>query len=190
MSRRVLWAAVGIVLVSSLSQIASAQGETETTIEVRAVPAPIPEVADSVAAILTTSDGSPIGGARIEFRVQVDLLGERTAYLGTSMTGATGEARVPFTPRSSTQVIEARFDGDESAGLAAATRTGPVSFPESRIVEIPLERPESQLSLLRSVLPRALGIIVAGLWLFFTAVSVSLIRDIRRGSEGGAAAGT
>lgn len=189
MSLRAPLIVVGIVLMSGLSQVAAAQGDTETVIEVRAVPAPIPELADSVAATLTTSDGSPIGGAMIEFRVQVDLLGDRTAYLGTALTGASGEARIPFTPRSSTHMIEARFGGDESAGLAATTRTGAVTFPDSRVVELSVQRPESQLALLRSVLPRALGIVVAGLWLFFTVVSVSLIRDIRRGSEGGAAAG-
>lgn len=177
---------VGLVLLApGFSQNASAQGETETTIVVRSVPAPIPEVADSVAATLTTVDGSPVGGARIEFRVQVDLLGARTAYLGESMTGATGEARVPFTPRSSTQVIEARFAGDQTAGLAATVGTGPVSFPESHVEQILVERPESQLSLLRSVVPRVLGIVVAGLWLFFMFVAVSLARDIRRGSRGG-----
>ncbi len=173
----------GFVLALSLVGTAAAQEGIETQISVRAVPAPVPEVADSVAAILTQSDGTPIGGAEIEFRVQVELLGSRTAYLGRAMTGATGEARIPFVPRATSHTIEAKYAGDASVGLAPATGLGAVSFPPSRVVPMPAERPESQLATLRTVAPRVMGIVVAGLWLFFVLVTVSLVRDIRRPSR-------
>ena len=184
MKRALRGTILGLFLAFAFTAVAAAQESIETEITVSAVPAPVPEVADSVAATLTQADGTPVGGAEVEFRVQVELLGSRTAFLGSAVTGATGEARIPFVPRAISHTVEARFAGDPSAGLAATTGVGSVSFPSDRIVPPPIDRPESALSTLRTVVPRVMGIVVAALWIFFMVATVWVVRGVRRASSG------
>jgi hypothetical protein len=169
------------LLLAALPGAALAQeGEAAPTrLEIRAQPAPTPELSDFVAATLRDVDGAPIGGARISFSIHVDFLGGRMAALGSAATDATGVALVPITPRTDTVRVQATFAGD--ADHAPSDATADVRFPDARVVAIDLEPEPSQLETLRIVVPRVIGIVVGALWIFFALATAYVIRAVRRG---------
>lgn len=172
--------AFGIV---SMPTIATAQDPAPepTTLEVGVQLAPKPELPDYAVATLRTVDGSPVGNAEVGFGVQTDFLGGRVASLGHATTDATGIARMPMTARDVEQGIVARFGGDES--FAPSEASAVVRFPDERVVPVGIEASSSPLSSLRTVTPRVIGIVVAGLWLFFALATVYVVRSVRRGGE-------
>jgi hypothetical protein len=159
---------------------ALAQDIETTTISVQVERSSLPELPDHVAARLTGPSGEPIAGVSIDFWTKVEILGPRSAMLGAAMTDATGIARVPITPRSPEYEVRAEFKGSDL--YAPAENDVVLTFPPERVDPVEVAAPTSPLATLRTVMPRAMGIVVAALWLFFVAAVFYVIRTIYRHS--------
>lgn len=159
---------------------AFAQSVEETSLRVQVEGSALPELPDNVVARLSTDLGEPIAGALIDFWAEVEILGTRTALLGTAITDATGVARVPISPRRPDYRIRATFAGNE---LYAPVETAVVlSFPAERVEPVEISAPASPLATLRTVMPRAMGIVVALLWIFFAVAVFYVVKTIHRHS--------
>ena len=155
---------------------ALAQGAVETSLRVQIERSVLADISDNVAARLTTTSGEPIPGAPIEFWAVVEILGPRSARLGRAVTDATGIARVPITPRRADYEIRASFEGDDL--YAPAESTVVLTFPTERVDPVEVTAPASPLNTLRTVMPRAMGIVVALLWIFFAAAVFYVVKTI------------
>lgn len=151
------------------------------TLTVRLQTATLPDLPDNIAARLTDASGDPISGAQIRFAVQVDILGTRNAVLGTAETDATGVALMPLTPRRAEYTVKATFEGSEVA--APAETVMPITFPDDKVQQIEIVAPPSALGSLETVMPRAMGIVVALLWVFFAGAVVYVVRTLHRAPE-------
>ncbi len=178
MRRLPYFAALTIGLLAVPSVTALGQSNEKTSISIQVERSTLPELPDSVAARLLTESGEPISGAEIELWIEVEILGYRSALLGTATTDATGVARVPITPRHLDYQIRARYGGEDPYEAAEATAT--LSFPADRVDPVEVVAPNSLLASLRSVMPRAMGIVVALLWVFFAAAVFHVIKTIKK----------
>lgn len=171
---------MALVACLFLGPMAAADGNP-TMITVGLEPAFIADVSDNATARVTTADGAPLGNMTVEFRLAVELLGARTAFLGTAVTDANGVARFPLIARQPVHVVEARFEGTEA--YAGSVGTGSLQFPQERLRPVSFASPESQLTSLRVVLPRVLGLVVAALWALFAVMSVRVVLAVRNSPE-------
>ncbi|MDP3984410.1 MAG: carboxypeptidase-like regulatory domain-containing protein [Acidimicrobiia bacterium] len=174
MSTGVLWLAVSLVAAVP----ASAQEQESTSLVLGVERSVIPELPDHVSARLTDADGDPIGNALISFWVEVELLGSRRAFAGSATTDATGTARVPVTPRQQTYQVRATYEGNDT--FQATEKLAALEFPVERVTPIQIIAPPSQVQTLRMAMPRAMGIVVAILWLFFAAATVYVAQSVRK----------
>ena len=170
----VLWLTVSLLAAVP----ASAQEQESTSLVLGVERSVIPELPDHVSARLTGADGDPVGNAPITFWVDVELLGSRRALLGSAKTDATGTARVPITPRQQTYQVRAIYEGNET--FLTSEGTAALEFPTERVTPIQIVAPPSQIRTLRLVMPRAMGIVVAILWLFFATATVYVVGTVRR----------
>jgi hypothetical protein len=157
-----------------------AQDGAETSLGIQLERSSLPELPDNVAARLTTGSGEPVAGASIELWATVEILGVRSASLGTAVTDATGIARLPISPRRPDYEIRAEYAGNELYSPAEATVV--LSFPEDRVDPMETAAPASRLATLRTVMPRVMGIVVALLWIFFAAAVFYVVKTIHRHS--------
>jgi hypothetical protein len=156
---------------------AQAGSTQETSIAVQIEGSTLAGVPDNVAARLTARSGTPVAGVPVEIWMVVEILGARTAPLGTAVTDATGVARVPITPRRSDYEIRATFEGTD---LYAPSETAVViTFPAETVEPVEITAPVSPLANLRTVMPRVMGIVVALLWIFFGAAVFYVVKTIR-----------
>lgn len=167
--------AFSLAFLAALAVPAVGQDEG-TMIGVQVERASLPDLPDNVAGRLSTSSGDPISGAELHFWAEVEILGTRSARLGTATTDATGVARVPITPRRTDYRIRVSFLGSEAH--APAETTAELSFPAERVDPVEVSAPSSPLSSLRTVMPRAMGIVVALLWVFFAAAVFYVVKNI------------
>lgn len=171
---------VGAVVLASLagSMRAAAQEQEPPALVIAIERSALPDLPDHTSARLTDPDGNPIGNAEITFWFELELLGPRRAFAGSAMTDATGTARIPVTPRQETYRVRASYAGDQIHPAVEATAV--LDFPKERVTPIQIFAPPSQVQPLRIVMPRAMGIVVALLWLFFAAATVYVVRSVRR----------
>lgn len=184
--RRLRHHAVGalfVLLLIPLGLSALAQSEATASLDIQVERSALPELPDNVAARLSTGSGEPIAGASIEFWAEVEILGTRSALLGTATTDATGMARVPISPRRPDYEIRASFAGNEVYEPIETTVI--LSFPTERVEPVQIAAPTSSLVGLRTVMPRAMGIVVALLWVFFAAAVFYVVKTIHRDSTTG-----
>ena len=167
---------LAVLLLTWLGVPALGQSSEGTDLAVRVERASLPDLPDNIAARLSTDSGEPISGAQIDFWAEVEILGTRRARLGTATTDATGVARVPITPRRTDYRIRVTFAGSEAH--AAAETTAALSFPAEKVDPVEISAPSSPLSSLRTVMPRAMGIVVALLWIFFAAAVFYVVKTI------------
>lgn len=168
-------ALVAIQLVVGATAAAAAAG---TRIQVRTQPPAKAGLESRIAATLTTEAGSPVTGAEVSFGAVVELLGGRTALLGTAITDATGTAAVPFTPRTAEYRIVATFGGDEQhAGTQVEQR---LTFPPDTVMPYAhLHGHHQLLAPVREVMPGAIGLVVVLLWLGLLVLARRTVRTIR-----------
>jgi hypothetical protein len=133
------------------------------------------ELADVLAARLTTPDGAPIGEARIRFWVRTQLVGERYAFAGEAPTDSSGVARLPFLPHKDSYDVRVTFDGDEEWDSAEAIV--PIEFPRATRYS---ESDSQPLGSLRFVMPRVMGIVLSLFWTMLIGLAVWTIRSFRR----------
>ena len=162
---------------------ALAQSGGEVSLGVQVERSALPDLPDNVAARLSTGSGEPIGGASVDFWAEVEILGTRSALLGTATTDATGVARVPIFPRRPQYEIRVSFAGNEL--YAPVETTTVLTFPTERVEPVQITTPTSSLAGLRTVMPRAMGIVVALLWIFFVAAVFYVVKTIHRDSTTG-----
>jgi hypothetical protein len=176
MSRGFFGASLLVATLAWLPAPALAQGAQNPAITLAVERSSLPELPDRVTARLTGEGGEPISGAVIDFWIEVEILGDRRAWLGSANTDATGVARVPIVPRRSEYEIRATFDGNDL--YAATETTSRLVFPEERVEPVEVVAPPSPLTTLRAVMPRAMGIVVALLWIFFAIAVTYVIKTI------------
>lgn len=167
--------ALVFLVVAPLGPPTLAQSGEETSLRVQVERSSLPELPDNVAAFLTAS-GEPVAGATIEFWAEVEIVGARSAFLGSAVTDATGAARVPIWPRRAEYRIRAVFGGHEQHPPAEATVN--LAFPADRVDPVEITAPISPFDTLRTVMPRAMGIVVALLWVFFAAAVLYVVRTM------------
>jgi hypothetical protein len=156
--------------------VAVGQSGGVTTISIQVERSTLPDLPDNVAARLSDGSGQPISNAPITFWVEVEILGARSAFLGSATTDATGVARVPITPRYPEYRVRAVFAGDDAR--APAESAASLTFPAERVYPVEISAPGSPLATLRTVMPRAMGIVVALLWVFFAAAVFYVVKTI------------
>jgi hypothetical protein len=169
-----------LLLLAPVGLPAQAQGDGDASIRIQVERSALPELPDNVTARLSTDTGDAIGSVPITFWVSVEILGSRSAFLGTATTDATGVARVPITPRYPEYLIRAEFEGNDLYSPAEISSL--LSFPVERVDPVEISAPASPLTTLRTVMPRVMGIVVAFLWLFFAAAVFYVVKTIHRHS--------
>lgn len=177
--KRFLVLAPVVATLLAIAPAAAAQeepGGSETRITITLENSARPEIADSIAARLTEADGKPVGNAPVEFWIATNFLGDRYAFIGTAFTDATGVARLQLVPHRQTYQARATFDGD--AEYAPTEASAQIRFRPQRVVAFAPEDP-TQLGELRTVMPRAIGIVVAILWALLLGIWFVTVRRLR-----------
>ncbi len=141
------------------------------------------QISDRIAAQLVAYDGSPIGGAEIEFRREIEFLGPRLVVLGRGTTDATGVAQVPIKATDDRLRVEVRFAGNER--YASSVTTADVAVPRGSVradgeagFEPP--RPGVGLGQLASVMPLVIAGATFGVWIALLVLVLVTLRGIRR----------
>ncbi len=126
-------------------------------------------------ATLVSSSGKPIGEQEVSFYQTVDLLGTRSAFLGTATTDSTGVAALAYVAtQTGGQSFVARFAG--AKGLAKSEATAQVQIIQSKQV---FEQPAAPFGLVGQWLPYVLGALVLGVWVLLAGLLLSTIAGIR-----------
>jgi hypothetical protein len=141
------------------------------------------QISDRIAAHLVAYDGSPIGGAEIEFRREIELLGPRLVLLGRATTDATGVAQVPIRATDARLRVEVRFAGDDR--YAPSATTVDVVVPKASVraagqAAFEPPRPGIGLGQLAAVMPLAIAGATVGVWVALAALIFVTLRGIRR----------
>lgn len=176
-----LVALIGVAIASPTTPSAMAAESTPTRLRLEIDEPSQPELPYRIAATLTTPDGTPVNGASVSLHAVVDVLGERTAPLGTGTTDAAGTTSVAITPRKPTYQIVARFDGDSDH--AATEHTESVTFPDDAVVPFAANETHDLLTPIRATMPRAISVAVATLWGGLLLLAVWTVLAIRRHGE-------
>ncbi len=172
----------GLVVVAPAEVAASHLGDgvpDPTTVSVSFVRSVQKAISDRMAARLVAYDGSPIGGAEIEFRREIEFLGPRLVSLGRSATDSTGVARIPIVATDERLRIEVRFAGNER--YAPSVTTVDVVVPPGSVrggagFEPP--RPGVGLGQLASLMPLAIAGATVGVWVVLVALVLMTLRGI------------
>jgi hypothetical protein len=140
-------------------------------------------ISDRIAAHLVAYDGSPIGGAALEFRREIEFLGPRLVLLGRATTDATGVAQVPIRATDARLRVEVRFAGDDRYAPSVTVvdvlvPKGSVRAPGQAAFEPP--RPGVGLGQLAAVMPLAIAGATFGVWMVLFALVLVTLRRIRR----------
>jgi hypothetical protein len=168
---------LSLIWLPAFSLPVQAEGSQQTSITIQIERSTLPGIPDYVAARVATDSGQPVASLPVEVWAVVDILGPRSAPLGTAITDATGVARVPITPRRSEYEIRAVFKGSDL--YAPAETVVVLTFPAERVEPVEITAPASPLATLRTVMPRVMGIVVALLWILFLAAVFYVVKTIR-----------
>ncbi len=124
-----------------------------------------------LSATLTTSDGKPISDREIRFVQTVDTFGTQDAFLGSSVTDATGNATLLFQPaQTGTARLKAQFTGDAQLAAQSATFSQPVTtaLPAFKSDPLPLAGVATVLSVSVAVGAWVLWAVLIGVLLMTT----------------------
>lgn len=144
------------------------------------------QISDRLAAQLVAYDGSPIGGAEVEFRREIEFLGPRLVVLGRGTTDATGVAQVPIRATQGRLRVEVRFAGDARYAPTEATvdvAVPPGSVRGQREAGFEPPRPGVGLGQVAAVMPLAIAGAALGVWVVLIALALVTLRGIIRGRE-------
>lgn len=130
-------------------------------------------------ATLRTADGKAVNEREVDFYQEIDFMGGREIYLGSSLTDSTGSAAIAYQPsQEGRQTIKVYFVGDTD--LAAVGAAGSIDVTA---VVPPFETERLPLGPVRLWLPSILVLLVLGTWAALFAVLVGTVRGVRAASS-------
>ena len=129
-----------------------------------------------VVGTVTTTAGSAVNGVAVRVYINVSAFGGRSALLGSALTDASGEARIPVRPDRVSYEMRATFAGNENLAPSEIVKT--IGIPPEELRPSLEPAGSALLESVRDTAPKLIAASVALAWALLTGGLVWVLRRI------------